>query len=53
MEYDEYYKLFKTFFRGKNFKEIFEEGSKMLKALFDAEQHAAADAWYGEDDRSK
>ena len=53
MQYDDYYKFFKAFFDGKDYVEIFEEGKKMRKALFDAEHHAAADAWYGGDDRSE
>lgn len=50
MEYEDYYKLFKKFFKGKDYVEIFEEGRKMRVALYDAEHQAAADAWYGNDE---
>lgn len=50
MEYDDYYKLFRTFFKGKDYTEIFEEGRKIRVALYDAEHQAAADAWYGNDE---
>lgn len=47
MEYDDYYKLFMVFFKGKDFRDIFKEGKKMRKALYDAEHQAAANDWYG------
>lgn len=50
MTYEDYYKLFRTFFKGKDYTEIFEEGRKIRVALYDAEHQAAADAWYGNDE---
>ena len=50
MEYDDYYKFFREFFKGKDYTEIFEEGKTMRVALYDAEHHAAADSWYGNDE---
>ena len=53
MEYDDYYKMFRAFFKGKDYTEVFEEGRKMRVALYDAEHQAAADDWYGIEEGDK
>lgn len=47
MSYEEYYNIFRTYFRGlPTYKEIFEEGKKIEKALSDAKHQTAQEMWY-------
>ena len=52
MEYDDYYKCFKTYLylSCKDYEEVFAEGKKMKKAVEEAIQHAAMDKWYGDEE---